>query len=535
MLLTRHRSCVAATPFGLCPSNRKIILVRTSCKGCFAPRYLYLATVLGIVVGTFAARWYAFSASAIFGTATAGGPYWDEGVYLVVAQRWLHGGLPYVAVWDQHPPGLPALLAVIQVIIPDPVLGARLAATIAVTMTALLIHRFCVRYANRPGAGLIGALLYILSISRWHGLAANTEVFNNACVTFAAYLLYGAASQPRNSLPRAVIAAVVLGLGLQIKYVVFPEAALLCLGFLIALYYRNRDVRAVIVAAGLLILAGCLPTGVAIAYFWAHGALRPFLDANIASNIAYLSVMPAISEAARSSASGLAPLAGSILVTGYAMARVRGRWRWTSITPLSPEAWITLWNVAAMADVCLPLKFFEHYFFALYPPLSLAGALALCVAARHRPKTLVAGLIVLFAIAIPLWIRGNAQMARGGEADAPHAVAEYLRQAGAADMNVFVYDYQPVIYALARLRPPTRYVLGAELSKFGYSAHVDGSAEIRRIMDESPDFVVIRGRLSGEFVPRELDDLVAQSLVNYHLVYQIVNGDDGVIVRIYRR
>jgi hypothetical protein len=30
----------------------------------------------------------------------------DEGVYLVMAQQWQHGGLPYIAVWDQHPPGL---------------------------------------------------------------------------------------------------------------------------------------------------------------------------------------------------------------------------------------------------------------------------------------------------------------------------------------------------------------------------------------------------------------------------------------------
>jgi hypothetical protein len=512
-----------------------ITLVRTSSTLCFAQRHIYLATVLVIVGGTLAARWYAFSTFSIAGTATAGGPYWDEGVYLVIAQRWLQGDLPYVAVWDQHPPGLPALLAVIQLIIPDPVLGARLAATIAVMITALVIHRFCVRYADRPGAGLIGALLYILCISRWHGLAANTEVFNNACVTVAAYLLYGSVSQARNSLPRAVVAAAMLGVGLQIKYVVFPEAALLCLGYLLALYQRNRDIRAVAIVAGMLIVVGCLPTGVAIAYFWANGALGDFLDANIASNIFYLSVIPTISAAARSSAIGLAPIVGSIVVTVYAMTCFPGRWSWTSIAPISREAWITLWIVAAIADVCLPLKFFEHHFFALYPPLCLGGALAICVVARHRFKILAAGLTVLFVTAVPLWIRGNAQMARSGEADAPHVVAEYLRQAGAADMNVFVYDYQPVIYALARLRPPTKYILGDELSRFDYSAQVDGRAEIRRIMDGMPDFVIWRVRQPGEFVPVTLDDFVASRLESYHLVYQILNGDDGAIVRIYRK
>jgi hypothetical protein len=30
----------------------------------------------------------------------------DEGGYLVMAKQWQHGGLPYIAVWDQHPPRL---------------------------------------------------------------------------------------------------------------------------------------------------------------------------------------------------------------------------------------------------------------------------------------------------------------------------------------------------------------------------------------------------------------------------------------------
>ena len=35
----------------------------------------------------------------------------DEGLYMLQAREWLRGGLPYVAAWDMHPVGAPALFA----------------------------------------------------------------------------------------------------------------------------------------------------------------------------------------------------------------------------------------------------------------------------------------------------------------------------------------------------------------------------------------------------------------------------------------
>src|ERR1700737_2859351 len=44
---------------------------------------------------------------------TSTGLDWDESLYIVIAQRWLQGDLPYVAIWDQHPMGLPALFGLV--------------------------------------------------------------------------------------------------------------------------------------------------------------------------------------------------------------------------------------------------------------------------------------------------------------------------------------------------------------------------------------------------------------------------------------
>src|SRR6185437_12709183 len=82
---------------------------------------------------------------------------WDESLYIVMAQRWLQGGLPYVAVWDQHPAGLPALFA-------DGLLAARLAALLAVAGTACLLFAAWDRLAGQRLAGALAAAIYLLAM-----------------------------------------------------------------------------------------------------------------------------------------------------------------------------------------------------------------------------------------------------------------------------------------------------------------------------------------------------------------------------------
>ncbi len=457
---------------------------------------------------------------------------WDEGVYIVMAQQWLRGNMPYVAVWDQHPPALPALLALGQAVIPDPVLGARLIAMAAVAITAVIIHRFCARHARRPGLGLVAALLYIVCMSRFGGLLANTEVFNNAIVASAVFLLFGAARRSDGGLTRAACAALLLGIGLQIKYVILPEAILLCLGYLATRHARDRDLRALAAPAALLIAAGCLPTILVAGYFWHKGILGPFLDANIASNLIYVGIVPSLSSIVGSGVSGLAPLLGPVLLVSYAVAR---RFRAPARPVAAPvERWVLLWAAAAALDICLPMKFYVHYFFALYPPLCIAGVLALDRVAAGRRAVFMSGCVLLCLVAAPLWIAGVARTVRCSTVDASRVIADIVRDAGAGDTDLFVYNHDPVIYALAGVRPPTPYMLKAEFGDFSSSAHLDSVAEINRIMDTLPRFVVIVPELLTGASSDALDHLVMRRLAAYHVVQEI-SERNGREVRLYER
>src|SRR5262249_9075722 len=113
---------------------------------------------------------------------------WDESLYITIAQRWLAGDLPYVAVWDQHPPGLPAIFALTQWLNPDPLIQAGLVTLLSVSTTATILFDTLDRVDQRA-AGILAAICYLLVMSRPDGLAGNTEVFNNLFVAAGGRLL----------------------------------------------------------------------------------------------------------------------------------------------------------------------------------------------------------------------------------------------------------------------------------------------------------------------------------------------------------
>ena len=215
---------------------------------------------------------------------------WDESLYIVIAHCWLHGGVPYVAVWDQHPMGVPAIFAAVTWMVGDGLLAARVAGLLAVTGTAILLARFLARTRNETLAGILAGLIYILYMAKPDGLAANTEVFNNLVVTAASLLLWNEMDANRKLVRVGVMfaAGLLFGCGLQFKYVVFPEAALLCCTVLFFTWRDGGGLARTMRLAVAAMAGGLLPTAVATLYFWHAGALQPYLDANVRANVSYL-------------------------------------------------------------------------------------------------------------------------------------------------------------------------------------------------------------------------------------------------------
>lgn len=473
-----------------------------------------------------------------FGSA---GLDWDESLYIVIAQRWLQGGVPYVSVWDQHPMGLPALLAATQCLIGDGLLAARLACLLAVTGTAILLARFLARFADEPLAGVLAGVVYLFYMTRPEGLAANTEVFNNLIVTAASFLLLDRMARPVSAVrARTVFAAGMLfGLGLQIKYVVFPEAVLLCGALLFRLWCEGAGLGRTLRLAGVAAAAGMLPTVVATLYFWRAGALEPYIDANLWTNLSYVAEKLPLDVAALRLRFGLLPLIG-LLPWPFVLAWLwrdgseRHRYGWLGI-------WLTIWLSAACLDVAMPMKLWKHYFNALVPPLSLIAALTavlLAQRARRMPRCLLVCAVALILLpAAGSMIKHAGDTRTIGRPNVPLALAERIQQDGTDRNDVYVFNYDALVYAYAGATPPTRYVLGIELADFSKHSGAQSMAEIGRILAARPRWMIVADPSPYEYEKAVLLEL-NEALTRYRLAAEYQESNyilPPITVRLYQR
>jgi hypothetical protein len=460
---------------------------------------------------------------------------WDESLYLVIVQRWLQGGLPYVSVWDQHPIGLPALLLVLAWIGCDALLAARVAGTLAVAATAAVLYLFGARLLSRPSVGLLAGFIYIIYMNRYQSLPANTELFTNLLVASAAYILWRvamtAASAGRLDTAPVCATGLILGLGLQFNYAVLLEAGLLCSGLLLFAYLWLVPWWQVLGHGLLLIVAGLIPTGIVILYFWSAGILPAFLDANIAANAAYISVLPDTDQLLDGLRRGAAPLLPMVL--GGAIGLALG-WRSRRTEPWVAAAlvWVVLWLVAAGLDVILPLKFWPHYFNKLIPALCLLAAFAVVAVAQQRGRSsaISAAGLVLFLLVPATYgdVTDMTKVRRRTLHDVPRLVADRIATSARIG-TVYVFNYEPIIYYLADVPPPTRYVLlPADITAR------ELAADVRRIMSLRPSYIVLTDSPVFLF-PQEVQDIVEGELPKiYVLDSEFIDSVTAEHVRLYR-
>ncbi len=449
-------------------------------------------------------------------TFTTAGLDWDESLYVVIAQRWLHGGIPYVAVWDQHPMGLPALFALAQALIGDGLLAARIVALLAVSGTTVLLYAILARQGERV-AGALAASLYLLYMTRPDGLAANTEVINNLFVTAAATLLMSEFVPIARALRigRMFAAALLLGMGLQIKYVVLPEAVFLCCLALMLAWHAGASYGRLALLAGVAMLGGLVPTAAATLYFWHAGALQPYLDANLVANAAYLDLPLDWGTALMRLRFGLLPIF-TLLPWPFVLAFLLRRSADRTLHAMAP--WLLAWLIAAVIDVVLPLKFWKHYFNALLPPLSLMMGLSAVLLARRFARWQTATIAAIAAaVAIPavlLVVKHAADSRSIDRLNVPLAVAERIQQGGDAD-DTYVLNYDPLVYSYLDAVPPTRFVLGIELADFDTSSGAKPMREMARILRRKPAWIVVARPSPYAFSP-DVRDLIHATLREHY-------------------
>jgi hypothetical protein len=460
-------------------------------------------------------------------TLTTAGLDWDESLYIVIAQRWLAGGIPYLTVWDQHPMGLPALFAVAELFFRDGLVAARVACFIAVVGTAFLLGLFMLRHVGSMVSAVVAGMLYLLCMTRPEGLAANTECFNNLLVTASAFLLFNETTRATGVMRTGVVfaASLLLGIGLQIKYVVLPEAAFLCCAMLLHQWKNGAGTGRVIGVALLAMVGGILPTAIASFYFWYEGAWAAYMNGNISVNVRYVDEFLPLDLTLLRLRLGLLPLIG-MLPWPFVLAwlsrdpEMRRRYGWLML-------WLLVWLVAAALDVAMPLKLWKHYFNALIPPLCLAAALSIEVMLlRGKAMTRAAVVLGIMTVlpAVGSIVKHIPDSRSIDRVNVPSALGQQILDGGTNGHDVYVFNYDPLVYAYANAVPPTKYVLGIELADFAKTSGIDSQAEIHRILTDSPRWIVVADP-SMYKLPLEIWDDLNSTLRNYHVVADLPEED----------
>ncbi len=399
---------------------------------------------------------------------------WDESLYAVMAEAWRSGHPPYTTVWDNKPPGIYAIFALAESAIGDPVLAIRAAALLAAACGAWLVHGLVRDLGGDAGAAWIGAFAYIIASATSDGLSSNTELF---------MVVFTAASMRAALHGRAGLAGPLFGAAILVKYVAVFEAPALLFGLALA---SRGDRPGVLARRIILAVGGTVAAGVLTLAWLAHqGDAHAFLADTVLANLrrAELGAAPG----ALSRALALQAIRWGPLYLAAMAGAIRGGRR---------GALILVWLVSALAGAVSARLFYDHYFLEMLPPLCTGTGLALPSGRRLRPA-LAALVLALPALAAGRAVAGGlAPILRCGQGgcvlheDTPRLIAARVPRGA----SLYVFDSEPILYALTGSAPPTPYVLPSVLTRRRLApvAGVDPKREVARILAERPEFIVIR-------------------------------------------
>lgn len=417
---------------------------------------------------------------------------WDESLYFLMAQQWRLGHLPYTTVWDNKPLGIYVIFAAFQAVIPG-IAAIRVATALFVALLACTVFGITQRLtASRQAAWLAGLALGLASLSN-DGLSANTELF---MASFTALAVLGVlANAP------AWAVGLALGCAVMVKDVAVTEAP--CVFLL--LLYRRRDWQ-----TGLACLLGAaIPLAAALALYAANGQLPLWWECNVLANLRRASVPLSPGTVFWGLQTQAVRWGG--LYAAAALLALLGRGR--SLAAIFPP----LWLLCAIVGAISARSFYDHYFLQALPPLCVClGALY----ARLPPRPALRATLVATTLAQPL---------RAAQLALDYAVSPDVIAAAGADLaaqhpaSLYVFDAQPILYALAGTPLPTRYVLPSVLTRTTLPrvAGVNASAEVARILATQPQFIARRtpapnDALSSQAVYAQLDAVLAQNYAPWH-------------------
>jgi 4-amino-4-deoxy-L-arabinose transferase-like glycosyltransferase len=297
----------------------------------------------------------------------------DEGAFLAVAQRILHGSVPYRDVFDHKGPAIYYYLAgVLALTSPlsllQRILVARVGVVIVDLATGLGIFILGRRWWSRE-VGLLAALFWFVAMPLYNADQFFTEPFAVAPTVWA---LVAAERWPR--LRGAFVAGLLVALGSMFKQtaiLALPATAVILLAAAAPASAWWRPTRLSFQMLGMLIAGAVLPWVIIAAAFALVGGLVPMLQQVVLDSLVHYPADPWYTVAAliRSNLDAF-----RVMWLMAVLTMLVGLVRWIALRRMSSPGAVALVSSIVLTAVPFRVHAYNHYFLQLVPAAALLAA-----------------------------------------------------------------------------------------------------------------------------------------------------------------
>lgn len=431
---------------------------------------------------------------------------WDESLYILIADRWLSGNLPYIEVWDHKPIGIYTIFASALYLFGRSIISVRIAAIIFISLTSLILYLIGIELTGKKNSGIAASVLYPVYSLGLGGAAANTEPFFSLFNMLGLLLLLKVLREElstRRLLLMVAGAGIAFGITLQIKYIVIFEIAYFTIAF-IPLKMRKRSSMTAWqwISSGLVFSTTLLaPTAIALLYYLHSGYLNEFIYSNFKANQQHIEMRTLLGmfiPFARSMEkwSNWVNVLLVLSALGIAIPHIlpgRGKGIRAERGFLT---FLLLWLVVSLLECWLTFKFYPHYYLVTIPPLCLLAGYSFYRVGINEissRRVVLLCLVISFVQLSHIFATSSKWILGWKKKDRITQVANYLEENISPQDFIYVVNDQPIYYFLTRARIPTRYAFPPFLidPHFSKVAGIDYRNEIDHILSLNPKYILV--------------------------------------------
>ncbi len=408
----------------------------------------------------------------------------DQATYLVIANEWLKGRLPFVDYLDIKPLGIYAIFAALIAIFGQSLIAIRLCTVLTVAATGYFLYRAKKAQGARTSTAFFTGGFYcvILATNFW-GWTGNVELYFNLFTSAALFLLLW-----KTNFITAFYIGLLMGCGFNVKYsVLFDTAAFSLFLLTIPSVQLIKKIKMVmLIGIGML-----LPFGVANLYYWLHGQYDAFWYASF--------VLPS-----RYQISSTLEEKTTFIISFYAyflpitLLWIAGLWHRFVRQKANLQAWVlyVVWPALVWIIILAPGKLSDHYYMQAVLPFCFAGFDSLGTIAPEsklfrRLKISLAGLLVvamLTGVVVQYLTIFTFSNVSAKNANLHHATAHLTSNLSSSDV---LYTRRMILHFLFDISPIQRYVHPTLFTDQIYRDmfDVDVGTSFQQIKDAKPKYL----------------------------------------------